>query len=197
MLKEISAIKWVNQKFELVAFCSTSVFNNVHRFTEPMRNEYRNGIQIVFKFMKLFKETFWFCFRYIADFSVANGCKLFVEQYGNQIIEKNLTRNFIVHLNNLLEFQVIPQSSITKAVDILFKMKANLSGKKMWQLKMLLLFLFIEVPCSHSERKCRSFKINITLQKFRLLEKGCVSCMLQNDHQWFKIQCELKFAKNK
>lgn len=67
---------------------------------------------------------------FIADFSVALGCKLFVEEYGNVLIEKDLTRNFIVHLNNLLEFQVISQSTVAKTVDFLYKMKNSLpSGK--------------------------------------------------------------------
>lgn len=117
-------MKLVNQQFELVAFCTTSLFCNVHSF-------YRNGIQDGVQIYEIIYGNLLILFRYIADFSVANGCKLFVEQYGSQIIEKNLTRNFIVHLNNLLEFQVIPQSSITKAVETLFKMKVNLSGKKM------------------------------------------------------------------
>lgn len=36
-------MKLVNQQFELVAFCSTSLFCNVHRF---YRNDAQDGVQI-------------------------------------------------------------------------------------------------------------------------------------------------------
>lgn len=62
---------------------------------------------------------------YLADFTVAAGCVTFVESYGTIILKKNLVRNFMIHLNNLFEFQVISQTSIVNAMDALIKMKTT------------------------------------------------------------------------
>jgi len=56
---------------------------------------------------------------YIADFSVAYGCVTFVEEYGEYILKNKMKRNFLLHLNNLIEFQVIPQSAAVQTMDCL------------------------------------------------------------------------------
>jgi len=61
--------------------------------------------------------------RYLADFSVALGCELFVQKYAAIILEKNLLKNFILHLNSLMEFQVISQSAVVRAVELLHDVK--------------------------------------------------------------------------
>ena len=56
---------------------------------------------------------------------VASGCQTFVEKYGTVIVKEGLLRNFLVHLNNLLEFQVISQSHIVAAMGKLAKLKTE------------------------------------------------------------------------
>ena len=58
---------------------------------------------------------------------VAGGCETFVDKYGKVIIKEGLIRNFLIHLNNLLEFQVISQTHIVAAMDKLTKLKAGLN----------------------------------------------------------------------
>ena len=67
---------------------------------------------------------------YIADHMIVEGCKTFVQDFGNEIISQNLTRNFIIHLNSLIEFQVIPQSAVVSTLDILFRMKESKEYKE-------------------------------------------------------------------
>ena len=67
---------------------------------------------------------------YVADFMVAAGCETFVDKYGKVIIKEGLTRNFLIHLNNLLEFQVISQTHIVSAMGKLTKLKAELNEEQ-------------------------------------------------------------------
>jgi len=55
---------------------------------------------------------------------VAGGCEKFVEKYGRVIVKEGLVRNFLVHLNNLFEFQVIGQSHIVNAMHKLMQIKS-------------------------------------------------------------------------
>ena len=71
--------------------------------------------------------SFFVLSSYVADFMVAGGCETFVEKYGKVIIKEGLIRNFLIHLNNLLEFQVISQTHIVAAMDKLTKLKAGLN----------------------------------------------------------------------
>jgi len=63
---------------------------------------------------------------YIADFMITEGCMTFIEEYGKEIIKNSLSRNFLIHLNSLIEFQVIPQSTVVQAMNALFKMKETM-----------------------------------------------------------------------
>ncbi|XP_057310845.1 polycomb protein suz12-like [Hydractinia symbiolongicarpus] len=63
---------------------------------------------------------------YIADFTVTQGCKSFVEEYGRDVIEKNMARNFLLHLNNMIEFQVISQSTVIQAMNALEKIRQSM-----------------------------------------------------------------------
>ena len=49
---------------------------------------------------------------FIADAKIPDACKTFVENYGCQIIREGLTGNLLLHLNNMFEFQIIPQTTI-------------------------------------------------------------------------------------
>lgn len=66
---------------------------------------------------------------YIADFTITEGCKSFVQEYGPEIIKNNLTRNLLIHLNSLIEFQVVPQSTVLHAMDLLFELKERMMSR--------------------------------------------------------------------
>ncbi|XP_040187377.1 polycomb protein SUZ12 [Rana temporaria] len=53
---------------------------------------------------------------FIADNQMNHGCMLFVENYGQRIIEKNLCRNFMLHLVSMHDFNLINIATIDKAV---------------------------------------------------------------------------------
>ena len=63
---------------------------------------------------------------YIADFTVSDGCLSFVAEYGRDIVTNNLMRNFLIHLNCMIEFQVIPQTTVVKAMEALFKVQRQM-----------------------------------------------------------------------
>ncbi|XP_047143337.1 polycomb protein suz12 isoform X1 [Hydra vulgaris] len=66
---------------------------------------------------------------YIADFTCARGCISFAEEYGKEIIQNNLIKNFMLHLNNLIDFHIIPQSVLVKSMAIIYKLKEELLPK--------------------------------------------------------------------
>ncbi|KAE8577484.1 hypothetical protein XENTR_v10004585 [Xenopus tropicalis] len=53
---------------------------------------------------------------FIADNQMNHGCMLFVDNYGPQIIQKNLCRNFMLHLVSMHDFNLISITTIDKAV---------------------------------------------------------------------------------
>ena len=69
----------------------------------------------------------FYCFSFIADLNVADGCVSFVKEHGEYIVKNNMKRNLLLHLNNLLEFQVISQSDIVKTMEQLVKIETSLA----------------------------------------------------------------------
>ena len=61
--------------------------------------------------------------RFIADNQMNHACMLFVENYGQKIIKKNLCRNFMLHLVSMHDFNLISIMSIDKAVTKLREMQ--------------------------------------------------------------------------
>lgn len=55
-----------------------------------------------------------------------HACMLFVENYGQKIIKKNLCRNFMLHLVSMHDFNLISIMSIDKAVTKLREMQQKL-----------------------------------------------------------------------
>lgn len=49
---------------------------------------------------------------YIADFQVLEACRSFIDNYSRDLKEKNLERNFLLHLVNLHDFNLITSSQI-------------------------------------------------------------------------------------
>ncbi|XP_072270128.1 polycomb protein SUZ12 isoform X2 [Pyxicephalus adspersus] len=64
---------------------------------------------------------------FIADNQMNHACMQFVENYGQKIIERNLCRNFMLHLVSMHDFNLINISTIDKAVgklrDMQYKME--------------------------------------------------------------------------
>uniref|UniRef100_A0A8C0KQ61 SUZ12 polycomb repressive complex 2 subunit n=1 Tax=Canis lupus dingo TaxID=286419 RepID=A0A8C0KQ61_CANLU len=63
---------------------------------------------------------------FIADNQMNHACMLFVENYGQKIIKKNLCRNFMLHLVSMHDFNLISIMSIDKAVTKLREMQQKL-----------------------------------------------------------------------
>ncbi|OCT63198.1 polycomb protein suz12 isoform X2 [Xenopus laevis] len=63
---------------------------------------------------------------FIADNQMNHGCMLFVENYGPQIIQKNLCRNFMLHLVSMHDFNLISIATIDKAVSRLREIQPKL-----------------------------------------------------------------------
>ncbi|KAL3876031.1 hypothetical protein ACJMK2_033918 [Sinanodonta woodiana] len=59
---------------------------------------------------------------HIADCQIPSACNTFVEEHGHYLIEKNLCRNFLLHMMNLFDFSLIKPEVVHRAV---------------WQLEML------------------------------------------------------------
>ena len=51
-------------------------------------------------------------FSYIADFQVIDACRSFIDKNSQQLRERNLERNFLLHLVNLHDFNLITSSQI-------------------------------------------------------------------------------------
>ena len=55
---------------------------------------------------------FFSVFSYIADFQVIDACRSFIDKNSQELKEKNLERNFLLHLINLHDFNLITSSQI-------------------------------------------------------------------------------------
>lgn len=53
---------------------------------------------------------------YIADFQVLEACRSFISNYSRDLKEKNLERNFLLHLMNLHDFNLITSSQIEEII---------------------------------------------------------------------------------
>lgn len=53
---------------------------------------------------------------YLAEKQIPSACYAFIEAYGAEIIEKNLYRNFVLHLSNFVDYGLIPGDSFYKLV---------------------------------------------------------------------------------
>ncbi|XP_039596475.1 polycomb protein SUZ12-like isoform X2 [Polypterus senegalus] len=63
---------------------------------------------------------------FIADNQMNQACMLFVEKCGQQIIEKNLCRNFLLHLVSMHDFNLVSIHTIDKAMGKLHEMQQKL-----------------------------------------------------------------------
>ena len=58
-------------------------------------------------------------FRYIADLQISEACKTFVREYGDKIVQEKLCRNFILHLVNLNDFNILGKAQLLQTIELL------------------------------------------------------------------------------
>lgn len=63
---------------------------------------------------------------YIADCQIPKACFTFVEEHGREILEKNLKRNFLVHLVNMFDFSLIRPEVVQRAYAMLENLRDSL-----------------------------------------------------------------------
>lgn len=47
------------------------------------------------------------CFRFVGDCQIALACELFLKERGLELLERNLYRNYIVHLDSMFNYGLI------------------------------------------------------------------------------------------
>ncbi|XP_077980305.1 polycomb protein suz12-like [Glandiceps talaboti] len=72
---------------------------------------------------------------YIADGQMATACQQFVEERGKDIIEKELYRNFLMHMVNLYDFSLVNARHITATMGILNGIRQEVQKKCIEQSK--------------------------------------------------------------
>ena len=53
-------------------------------------------------------------FSFIGDCQVARACTMFIQEYGPEIIQRNMCRNLVLHLANLADFGLIKPDCVAK-----------------------------------------------------------------------------------
>ena len=69
-------------------------------------------------------------FRFVGDCQIALACSKFVDNYGQEIINRNLYRNFILHLNNLFDFGVLSATAMRTTIRKLHQLENQCLKKK-------------------------------------------------------------------
>ena len=72
-----------------------------------------------------------FC-SYIADCQIPKACFKFVEERGREILEKNLSRNFLIHLVNLFDFSLVRPEVVQRAYAMLENLRDSM-GLALWR----------------------------------------------------------------
>ncbi len=68
-------------------------------------------------------------FRLIADCQLPKACVSFVAQYGPKLLQRNLVKNFMVHLVNLYDFGLIRPDAIYRASMQLLKLRQRMEAE--------------------------------------------------------------------
>ena len=67
-----------------------------------------------------------FACSYIGDCLVPRACADFVQEYGTEIVQRNLCRNVLVHLTNLCDFGLIRADVLSRTTMQLFRLRAKM-----------------------------------------------------------------------
>ena len=51
-------------------------------------------------------------YTYVGDSQIPLALKMFIDENGRELVEKNLYKNFLLHISNLFEFGVLPPGNI-------------------------------------------------------------------------------------
>lgn len=60
---------------------------------------------------------------YIADLQIPEACKAFVRDYGGELVEKNLYKNFLLHLVNLNDFNILSRTHLLQTMELLDQLR--------------------------------------------------------------------------
>ena len=60
---------------------------------------------------------------YIADLQIPEACKTFVREYGDEIVREKLCRNFLLHLVNLNDFNILGKAQLLQTLELLDEIK--------------------------------------------------------------------------
>ena len=71
--------------------------------------------------------TLFLFFSFIADLQIPLACKSFIQENGQEILAKNLSRNFLLHLINLSDFGLLVGTQVLQAMKQLHNLK-DLNG---------------------------------------------------------------------
>ncbi|XP_028417400.1 polycomb protein Suz12-like [Dendronephthya gigantea] len=63
---------------------------------------------------------------YIADLQIPEACKTFVREYGDKIVQEKLCRNFILHLVNLNDFNILGKAQLLQSIELLDEIRYSL-----------------------------------------------------------------------
>lgn len=66
-----------------------------------------------------------FCFSYVGNTQIPLACEMFIELKGIELLQKNLYTNFMMHLCNLFDYDVISPEDYFKSVKKLQKLLSN------------------------------------------------------------------------
>lgn len=56
------------------------------------------------------------CFRYVGDIQIPLACDMFIELKGQELLDKNLYKNFMMHMCNLFDYGVISPEDYYKTI---------------------------------------------------------------------------------
>ena len=111
--------------------------------------------------------------RYMADLQIPEACKAFVHDYGAQIVEKNLYRNFLLHLVNLNDFNILSRTHLLQTMELLDQLRKSESEDS--SICSLAWIPFSETACSFFDDFFEGFAV-------KALKKGdsCEECPCAN-----------------
>lgn len=66
-----------------------------------------------------------FYFRYVGDIQIPLACEMFIQKKGSELLQKNLYKNFMMHLCNLFDYGVISPEDYYKSVQKLQILLSN------------------------------------------------------------------------
>lgn len=76
------------------------------------------------------KYFIFFSDRYVGDCQIPAACDKFVDQYWQEIFTRGLYKNFILHLNNLFDFGILPATHMRSVIKRLNQYRKQIIKKQ-------------------------------------------------------------------